>query len=788
MPINCYLWARIQLDLPELAKLNAKTAELQAANLELKADLIKAETACRQAEELNKQLELSAHGSKQRETALRDKCDGLEVERQEREEELRCIKQLHSERCCEVEDLLSAAKRSAHAMEKQSADRSQEQERLTAAEGAYEDLRNELAQAMLACDAAETSASHYRLQMAEWQGRLEELEALLQEERLAGTTARASAESALEELAKEVQSHQAVKTELHKALEDLDAWEEERTKLIQMHNTSQSTLEAERQALLDTEVALRAELHRIQHEHVRQRQEDLAQLQQLHEWQSNDSKLREHSCMLESRVSELQESLQKAEAELGRQAQALEAVVAESAAGHQASEMALDDLHNQLEVLRREQDAREAAHTARLRKLAAEHTQELAGQLRESEAVAAAQVHAAELALAATHSDLIGKLKDKHAQEIDDAASVCREQLKKVQDACRDRVDQVEAQGKAEADERARAARAEREEMDKVHAAQVRALEESLALQASQHKEETQKQLHEAVSALSEEKREALREQEDKYAERVAVLNEQLMALKQARQEDLEESAALRRRHQDEIARLQEQQTIAASAGGETRRRLETQLQQAHAREMERVQERLQAALDSACQDRDDAHRKRQELEGKVADMAHHSALMQTAREEQEERLRAMQAECESLKGKVKDLLRQMDHVRQSEREAREAVRAADLEAQGHRLNAASKDSVVEQLTEALEEARGDKHRANQEAQIEALRSELAHKTLALASLEGKQKAASAEAARLRALETTANKVGSRVCVQVLGSLGQTSCARGGGLVSVHDT
>ena len=161
---------------------------------------------------------------------------------------------------------------------------------------------------------------------------------------------------------------------------------------------------------------------------------------------------------------------------------------------------------------------------------------------------------------------------------------------------------------------------------------------------------------------------------------------------------------------------------------------------------------------------------------------------MQTAREEQEERLRAMQAECESLEGKVKDLLRQMDHVRQSEREAREAVRAADLEAQGHRLNAASKDSVVEQLTEALEEARGDKHRANQEAHIEALRSELAHKTLALASLEGKQKAASAEAARLRALEATANKVGSRVCVQVLGSLGQTSCASAGGLVSVHDT
>jgi hypothetical protein len=31
MPINCYLWARIQLDLTELAKLNAKTAELQAA-------------------------------------------------------------------------------------------------------------------------------------------------------------------------------------------------------------------------------------------------------------------------------------------------------------------------------------------------------------------------------------------------------------------------------------------------------------------------------------------------------------------------------------------------------------------------------------------------------------------------------------------------------------------------------------------------------------------------------------------------------------------------------------
>ena len=55
---------------------------------------------------------------------------------------------------------------------------------------------------------------------------------------------------------------------LQRALDDLDAWDDERAALVRVHLTNQSSWEAARQCLLDTEVALRTEIQRMGPRHL----------------------------------------------------------------------------------------------------------------------------------------------------------------------------------------------------------------------------------------------------------------------------------------------------------------------------------------------------------------------------------------------------------------------------------------------------------------------------------------------------------------------------------------
>jgi len=108
-----------------------------------------------------------------------------------------------------------------------------------------------------ACEAAEAGETKARQVSALLQGRVEELERRLLEHEDSLASSAASAEAARREYQTEAREHAETKQALTRALDDLDAWEEERATLMRRYSESQGSWETERQGLLDTEVALR---------------------------------------------------------------------------------------------------------------------------------------------------------------------------------------------------------------------------------------------------------------------------------------------------------------------------------------------------------------------------------------------------------------------------------------------------------------------------------------------------------------------------------------------------
>lgn len=88
------------------------------------------------------------------------------------------------------------------------------------------------------------------------QGRVEDLERQLREQEDRAVQVESECEQARREYQTESRHHGETKQALTRALDDLDAWEEERATLVTKYMGNQSGWERERQGLLDTQVAL----------------------------------------------------------------------------------------------------------------------------------------------------------------------------------------------------------------------------------------------------------------------------------------------------------------------------------------------------------------------------------------------------------------------------------------------------------------------------------------------------------------------------------------------------
>ena len=214
------------------------------------------------------------------------------------------------------------------------------------------------------------------------------------------------------EIIEEQRRHEDTKVVLQKALDDLDAWEEERETLARVHRSNVETLEGERQQLIETEVALRAEIHRLQQQHNAERQHDLAQLRMLNDAVQDAAAMRAHVCELEQRVKSLQHSLEQAQGQAAEHLAALEACVSEASSGHETAQRALAELQQSVDELEQLLARRDAAHAVRLQELAVEQREALEALQLSCEQQTAREVQAANDAAGVQHKAEIAQRED----------------------------------------------------------------------------------------------------------------------------------------------------------------------------------------------------------------------------------------------------------------------------------------------------------------------------------------------------------------------------------------
>ena len=494
---------------------------------------------------------------------------------------------------------------------------------------------------------------------------------------------------------------------LQRALDDLDAWDEERASLVRMHLTNQSSWEDDRQCLLDTEVALRAEIQRMGQRHQEERRGDLAQVATMAEIRRDAAAVREHNEVLTARISELKAGLQKAEADAQAHVDALEYCTRETAAVHAVSQQRFDELQDAAGKLAQQLVEFDQGHHRKVCALTDAHAGEMAAA-----AIAADARAAKELAQAKEqHKAVMTRLQDDCREKIQVSADACEQQVRKIQDACRERVTMVEEQSSMEATEKEKNLQEAYKNLEKKQIEELASMERKIVEQAARHKREAEQLLAEATSVLGEENRRNLAEQEERAKEEVAVLHEQLNALAQSRREEMLEANALKLRHAEQMNELELRQKEKTNGGVETVRKAEEQLRKTHERELTRVTERMQQQLQEAIDDQKAVTDKAEKFQKMSAAAAANVQQLQDLNAMLNLRISEQASENSQLQAQLTET---HSHSSSGKEElAAERAKAAALgkKVEGLLLLLASKEAAEAQLKQVLQEARGDQQR-----------------------------------------------------------------------------
>jgi hypothetical protein len=498
---------------------------------------------------------------------------------------------------------------------------------------------------------------------------------------------------------------------LQRALDDLDAWDDERAALVRVHLTNQSSWEAERQCLLDTEVALRTEIQRMGQRHQEERRGDLEQVATMAEILRDAAAVREHNEVLTARISELKAGLQKAEAEAQAHVDALECCTRETAAVHAVSQQRLDELQDAAGKLAQQLVELDQEHHRKLCALTEAHAREMAAAAIAADARAATELAQSKAALEAQHKAVMTRLQDECTENIQVSADACEQQVKKIQDACRERVTMVEEQSSMDATEKEKNLQEAYKNLEKKQIEELASMERKIVDQAARHKREAEQLLAEAASVLGEENRRNLAEQEERAKEEVAVLHEQLNALAQSRREEMLEANALKLRHAEQMKEVELRHQERMSGVVETVRKAEEQLRKTHERELTRVTERMQQELEEAIDDQKAATDKAEKFQKTSAAAAANVQQLQDLNAMLNLRISEQASENSQLQAQ---LTTTHSHWSLGKEElAAERAKAAALckKVEGLQLQLASKDAAEAHLKQVLQEARGDQQR-----------------------------------------------------------------------------
>jgi hypothetical protein len=503
---------------------------------------------------------------------------------------------------------------------------------------------------------------------------------------------------------------------LQRALDDLDAWDEERASLVRVHLTNQCSWEDDRQCLLDTEVALRAEIQRMGQRHQEERRGDLAQVATMAEIRRDAAAVREHSEVLTARISELKAGLQKAEADAQAHVDALECCTRETAAVHAASQQRLDELQDAAGKLAQQLVELNHEHHRKLFALTDAHAGEMAAAAIAADARAAKELAKAKAELEAQHKAVMTRLQDDCREKIQVSADACEQQVRKIQDACRERVTMVEEQSSMEATEKEKNLQDAYKNLEKKQIEELGSMEREIVEQAARHKREAGQLFAEAASVLGEENRRNLAEQEERAKEEVAVLKEQLSALAQSRREEMLEASALNLRHAEQMKELELRHKEKMNGAVETVRKAEEQLRKTHERELTRVTERMQLLLRDAIDDQTAVADKAEKFQkmsaaaaANVQQLQDLNAMLYLRISEQASENSQLQAQLTATHG----------HASSGKEElAAERAKAAALgkKVEGLLLLLASKEAAEAHLKQVLQEARGDQQRLELQA------------------------------------------------------------------------
>ena len=655
-----------------------KTAQSSLSNSE--AALSKARGECESAKQ-------AATMAKSREESALARLETVEGSRRELSDELQALKQINTARGRNLDDVTTTVQQRQRDVEQLKVQLDKARGALQESEAHNHSLRHELEETAVECDRALAAEGQSRRLSAELQGRIDELVACKHSYDI------------------EARDHAETKAALQRALDDLDAWDEERAALVRVHLTNQKQdqkgFEDERQSLLDTEVALRAEIHRIQQQHQEERRGDLSQVAMLADIRSDAAAVREHNEVLTAQIGVLETALQKVEAEAQAHVDALEACARETASEHSASQQRLDALQDAATQLAQELADQKQEQERKFGELAHAHAEELAATVRAADARAAAELAEATAALQAQHKTVLAQTEADCREKIEVSADACASQVKKVQDACRERVELVEQQSSMDAGEKEKSLREAYARLEQTQMEELASMERKIVEQTARHKREAEQQLAEAATVLGEEHRRNAATQEERAKEEIAVLKEQLSALAQTRREEMQEAAAQKERHAEQIKQLERRHQERMSGGGETTRRAEEQLRQTHARELARVTDRMQHELQDALDDKKAATDKAEKIQQVAAAAAADVQRLQDEMQQLDARLSALASEKSQLQAQLTTTHSQSSSGKDEVAAERAKAVALGKEAEALKLQLASKDAAAEHLKQA---------------------------------------------------------------------------------------
>ncbi len=678
------LQSEIQQHLATISDLEQQISVCDAAHRRTQSSLDNSEAALSKARCECESAKQAAAIAQSREASALARLETVEGSRQELSDELQALKQINTARGRNLDDVTNTVQQRQRDVEQLKVQLDKARGALQDSEADNHSLRHELAETVVERDRALVAEGQSRSLSAELQGRINELAARKHSYDI------------------EARDHAETKAALQRALDDLDAWDEERAALVRVHLTNQKGLEDERQSLLDTEVALRAEIHRIQQQHQEERRGDLSQVAMLADIRSDAAAVREHNEMLTAQIGVLQAALQKAEAEAQAHVDALEACAQEAASEHAASQQRLDELEHTATQLAQQLVEQQQEQERKFGEIMLAHAEELAAAVRAADARGAAELAEATVALQAQHEAVIAQMEADCREKIEVSADACASQVKKVQDACRERVELVEQQASMDAGEKEKSLREAYARLEQTQMEELVSMERKIVEQTARHRREAEQQLAEAAAVLGEEHRRILALQEERAKEEIAVLKEQLSALAQTRREEIKEAAAQKERHAEQIKQLELRHQERMSGGGETARRAEEQLRQTHARELARVTDRMQHELEDALNDKKVATDKAEKIQKVAAAAAAEVQRLQDQVQQLDTRLSELASERSQLQAQLTTTHSQSSSGKDEMAAERAKAAALGKEVERLQLQLASKDAAAEHLKQVL--------------------------------------------------------------------------------------